>query len=134
RILLEGVILKPNMILPGLRCPDPVSVDEVAQATVNCLRQVVPTAVAGIAFLSGGQSAQLATKHINAMHLRCSSLLPWPLTFSFARAIQQPAMKIWQGKSDNILQAQEALYHRAMCNSEARLGKYNFILERDPVL
>ena len=133
-ILLEGMILKPNMVIPGLSCPHQASVDEVADATVNCLRQIVPQSVAGIAFLSGGQSPELATIHLNAMRVRSSSHLPWPLTFSFARAIQQPAMEIWQGKEDNILPAQEALYHRAMCNQEAILGKYTVIMERDPVL
>ncbi len=134
KILLEGMILKPNMVLPGLNCPHKASVDKVADATVNCLRRVVPPDVAGIAFLSGGQSPELATTHLNAMHVRFPSLLPWPLTFSFSRAIQQPALEIWQGKESNLLQAQEALYYRAMCDNEARLGKYKVIMERDPIL
>jgi fructose-bisphosphate aldolase, class I len=134
RVMLEGIILKPNMILPGLRCPHQATVGAVADATVNCLRQAVPPAVAGIAFLSGGQSPVSATAHLNAMHMRSSSMLPWPVTFSFARAIQQPAMEIWKGGEENRLAAQEALYHRANCNREARLGKYTAIMERDPVL
>jgi fructose-bisphosphate aldolase class I len=131
RVLLEGMILKPNMVLPGLTCPEQVSVDEVADATVNCLLRTVPAAVPGIAFLSGGQSAELASARLNAMNVRFKSRLPWALAFSFARAIQQPALEIWQGKETEVQEAQEALYHRARCNLAARRGEYNATVERD---
>jgi fructose-bisphosphate aldolase, class I len=98
RVLLEGMILKPNMVLPGLTCPTQESVDEVANITVKSLWRTVPAAVPGIAFLSGGQSAELASARLNTMNLRFKSRLPWALAFSFARAIQQPALEIWQGK------------------------------------
>jgi fructose-bisphosphate aldolase class I len=124
-VILEGMILKPNMILPGLRCLKQVSVDEVADATVNCLLQSVPAAVPGIAFLSGGQSGELASARLNAMNVRFKSRLPWALAFSFARAIQQPALEIWQGNETNVPKAQQALYHWAKCNQAARRGEYN---------
>ena len=98
RVMLEGMILKPNMVLPGLTCPKQEAVDEVADATVRCLLRAVPAAVPGIAFLSGGQSAELASARLNAMNVRFKSRLPWALAFSFARAIQQPALEIWQGR------------------------------------
>jgi len=123
------LILKPNMVLPGLSCPEQESVDEVADATVNCLMQAVPAAVPGIAFLSGGQSAELASARLNAMNVRFKSRLPWALAFSFARAIQQPALEIWQGKVINVPKAQQALYHRAKCNQAARRGEYNASIE-----
>jgi len=129
RVILEGMILKPNMVLPGLSCPEQESVDEVADATVNCLMQAVPAAVPGIAFLSGGQSAELASARLNAMNVRFKSRLPWALAFSFARAIQQPALEIWQGKVINVPKAQQALYHRAKCNQAARRGEYNSEIE-----
>ena len=130
RVMLEGMILKPNMVLPGLNCPRQETVDEVADTTVRCLMQVVPAAVGGIAFLSGGQSGQLATERLNAMNFRFKSRLPWALAFSFARAVQQPAMDIWQGKEANVLAAQKALYHRVKCNQAARRGEYNAAIER----
>lgn len=129
-VILEGMILKPNMILPGLKCPDQPSINEVADATVKCLLRTVPAAVPGIAFLSGGQSSELASARLNAMNLRYQSQLPWPLTFSFARAIQQPAMDLWQGKEANVLKAQQALNHRASCNKAARRGEYCDQLEK----
>lgn len=129
-VMLEGMILKPNMVSPGLSCAKQATVNEVADATVQCLRQSVPAAVAGIAFLSGGQSSKLATAHLNAMHERHQSALPWPLTFSFARAIQEPAMKIWQGEEKNKVAAQQALYHRAKCDNAARRGEYNASMEK----
>jgi fructose-bisphosphate aldolase class I len=128
-VILEGMIIKPNMILPGLRCLKQVSVDEVADATVNCLLQSVPAAIPGIVFLSGGQSGELASARLNAMNVRFKSRLPWALTFSFARAIQQPALEIWHGKEANVLKAQQALYHRAKCNQAARRGEYNASIE-----
>ena len=122
RVMLEGMILKPNMVLPGLTCPKQETVDEVADATVRCLLRAVPAAVPGIAFLSGGQSGELASARLNAMNVRFKSRLPWALAFSFARAIQQPALEIWQGEEANVLAAQQALYHRAKCNRAARRG------------
>jgi fructose-bisphosphate aldolase class I len=155
RVTLEGMLLKPNMVLPGLTCPpqeevkevaageqqyqvrlidrqqDEVKdVDEVADATVRCLMRAVPAAVPGIAFLSGGQSSELASARLNAMNVRFKSRLPWALAFSFARAIQQPALEIWHGKEAHVLAAQHALAHRARCNRAARRGEYTAAMER----
>ena len=129
-VMLEGMILKPNMVLPGLTCPKQEAVQEVADATVRCLLRAVPAAVPGIAFLSGGQSAELASARLNAMNVRFKSRLPWALAFSFARAIQQPAMEIWRGEEAHVLAAQQALYHRALCNRAARRGEYTAAMER----
>jgi fructose-bisphosphate aldolase class I len=129
RVTLEGMILKPNMVLPGLTCPKQESVDMVADATVKCLLRAVPAAVPGIAFLSGGQSAELASARLNAMNVRFKSRLPWALAFSYARAIQQPALEIWQGKEAHVPAAQQALVHRARCNRAARRGQYNAAME-----
>ena len=123
RVIFEGMILKPNMVLPGLRCPAQETVEEAADATVRCLLRVVPAAVPGIAFLSGGQP-ELASARLNAMNLRFKSRLPWALAFSFARAIQQPALEIWRGEAGNVAAAQRALGHRARCNRAARRGEY----------
>ena len=128
-VMLEGLILKPNMILPGLTCPVQESVGEVTEATVRTLRRVVPAAVPAIAFLSGGQSGELATARLNAMNAKFKGDLPWILAFSFARAIQHPAMEIWDGKDSNIPAAQKALSHRARCNWAARRGEYSKALE-----
>jgi fructose-bisphosphate aldolase class I len=124
-VMLEGMILKPNMVLPGLDCSRQESVDEVADATVSCLLRAVPAAVPGIAFLSGGQSGELASARLNAMNLRFKPRLPWALGFSFARAIQQPALEIWKGEQANVPAAQQALLHRARCNWAARRGEYH---------
>ena len=132
-VAIEGMILKPNMILPGLTCIKQESVEEVAEATVHCLMRIVPAAVTGIAFLSGGQSAELASARLNAMNVKFKSQLPWALSFSFARAIQQPAMEIWKGIDANVEEAQKALYHRAKCNQAARRGKYNLEMERKSI-
>jgi fructose-bisphosphate aldolase class I len=129
RVALEGMILKPNMVVPGLTCPHQEAVDEVADATVSCLLRAVPAAVPGIAFLSGGQSAELASARLNAMNVRFKSRLPWALAFSFARAIQQPALEIWRGEQANEPAAQQALYHRAKCNGAARRGEYDAAME-----
>jgi fructose-bisphosphate aldolase class I len=129
RVLLEGMILKPNMVLPGLTCPKQETVDEVADATVKCLLRAVPAAVPGIAFLSGGQSAELASARLNAMNVRFKSRLPWALAFSYARAIQQPALEIWRGDEANVKAAQQALVHRAKCNRAARRGEYTAAME-----
>jgi fructose-bisphosphate aldolase class I len=130
RVLLEGMILKPNMVLPGLTCPAQESVDEVADITLHSLLRTVPAAVPGIAFLSGGQSGELASARLNAMNVRFKSRLPWALAFSFARAIQQPALEIWLGQETNVKAAQQALLHRARCNRAARLGEYTAMMER----
>ena len=130
RVDLRGTILKPNMVLPGKDCPNQDSVKAVADETVNCLLQAVPAAVPGIAFLSGGQSSELASARLNAMNVRFKSKMPWVLTFSFSRAIQQPALEIWAGKDENVAAAQKALYHRAKCNSAARRGQYTPEMEK----
>ncbi len=130
RVILEGTILKPNMVLPGLDCPKQESVDKVADATVKCLLRSVPASVPGIAFLSGGQYSELASARLNSMNVRFRSRLPWALAFSFARAIQQPALEIWHGEEKNVARAQQALHHRAMCNRAARGGEYNEEMEK----
>ena len=130
KVMVEGIILKPNMIVPGLKCTIQESVDEVADATVTCLLRSVPAAVPGIAFLSGGQSAELASARLNAMNVRYKNNLPWELSFSFARAIQQPALEIWDGKKENVAQAQQMLQYRAECNRAARNGTYSETLEK----
>ena len=130
RVMLEGLLLKPNMVLPGLACPRQDTVDDVADATVRCLLRSVPAAVAGIAFLSGGQSSELASARLSAMNIRFKSRVPWALAFSFARAIQQPAMEIWHGEQTRVLAAQQALLHRARCNRAARRGEYEAAMEQ----
>ncbi len=107
-VLSEGMLLKPNMVLSALDCPEQAAVAQVAAATVQCLLRTVPAAVPGVAFLSGGQSAQLASAHLNAMHVDFKGRLPWALTFSFARAIQQPALEIWRGQEANVAAAQKS--------------------------
>jgi fructose-bisphosphate aldolase class I len=129
RVVLERMILKPNMVLPGLRCREQKTVTEVADATVHCLLRTVPAAVPGIAFLSGGQPSILASARLNAMNVRFKSILPWALAFSFARAIQQPALEIWRGDASNVAAAQRALSHRARCNRAARRGEYDAKME-----
>ena len=131
RVILEGMILKPNMVLPGLTCPKQETVDEVADATVKCLLRAVPAAVPGIAFLSGGQPSELASARLNAMNARFKSQLPWALAFSFARAIHQPALEIWGGEEAHVLAAQQALSHRARCNRAARRGEYSPAMEHE---
>lgn len=130
RVALEAIILKPNIVLPGLTHAKQETDDEVADVTMRCLLRVVPAAVPGIAFLSGGQSGKLASVRLNAMNIRFKNRLPWALAFSFARAIQQPAMEIWHGQETNIPAAQKALYHRAMCNRAARRGEYTIAMEQ----
>ena len=124
-VMLEGMVLKPNMIVPGLTCPIQEDVNEVADATVSCFLRAVPVAVPAIAFLSGGQSAELASARLNAMNIRFKSRLPWALAFSYARAIQQPALELWKGLDANVPAAQQALYRRACCNRAARQGEYS---------
>jgi fructose-bisphosphate aldolase class I len=130
RVTLEGMILKPNMVLPGLLCAEQEDVDTVADATIGSLLRVVPAAVPGIAFLSGGQSCELASARLNAMNARFKLHLPWAVAFSFARAIQQPALELWKGKDENVVAAQQALYHRARCNRAARRGEYQAAMEK----
>jgi len=129
-VMLEGMLLKPNMVLPGLACPMQESVNEVADATVQTLLRTVPAAVGGIAFLSGGQPSELASARLNAMNARFRTKLPWALTFSFSRAIQQPALEIWRGDDSHAAEAQRALHHRAVCNRAARRGEYGAEIER----
>lgn len=132
RVLLEGMILKPSMVTAGADALRPSGVDDAADATVRCLLRTVPAAVPGIAFLSGGQSGRMAAARLNAMHLGTPAstgtrtpLPPWPLTFSFARAIQFPALQIWAGQDANRDAAQRALLHRAGCNRAAVRGEYD---------
>jgi len=130
RVDLHYTILKPNMVLSGKDCPQQASVKEVAEATVGCLLQAVPVAIPGIAFLSGGQPAELASARLNAMHVRFRSKMPWALTFSFSRAVQQPCLELWAGKDENVAAAQKALYKRAKLNSAARRGEYTPEMEK----
>src|SRR6266403_3589336 len=127
RIVLEGMLLKPNMVLSGKDCPQQASVQEVAEATVRCLKRVVPAAVPGIVFLSGGQTDQQATEHLNAMNRIAN--LPWQLSFSYGRALQAPVLKAWKGDSAKVAAAQQAFHHRAWCNSKARFGQYTEDME-----
>ncbi len=129
-VWFEGMILKPNMVLSGSECPTQAGVDEVADATVGCLLRALPAAVPGAAFLSGGQSAEVASAHLNAMNVRWRAKKPWVLTFSFSRAILQPALDIWKGEAANKANAQQVLYFRAKSNGLARRGEYNADLEK----
>lgn len=131
RVNMEGMILKPNMILPGTTYPDQSNAEAIANATIDCFLRCVPAAVPGIAFLSGGQPAQLASERLNTMHKRFEAIMPWALTFSFSRAIQQPALDFWKGKDENIAIAQQILHHRAACNNAARRGEYTAAMETD---
>ncbi|MEO6215066.1 MAG: class I fructose-bisphosphate aldolase [Sphingomonas sp.] len=129
-VALEGVILKPNMVLAGAGCAVQPGLDDVADATLAVLLRAVPAAVPGIAFLSGGQSAELATARLNAMNVRFRGRMPWQLAFSFARAIQQPALDIWRGRADRVQASQAALAHRAECDRAARAGAYDASMEQ----
>ena len=129
-VQLEGMILKPNMVVPGLKCPRQNSNEEIADATVHCLLRTVPAAVPGVAFLSGGQSGELASARLSKMNSRFKGRMPWGLAFSFARAIQEPAMQIWHGEDANVAAAQKALVHRARCNVAARRGEYAPAMEK----
>ena len=127
RVVLEEMLLKPNMVLSGKDCAQQASVQEVAEATVRCMKRVVPAAVPGLVFLSGGQTDLQATEHLNAMNQLPN--LPWQLSFSFGRALQAPVLKAWKGDSANVTAAQRAFHHRAWCNSKARFGKYSEEME-----
>ncbi len=123
RVVLEGMLLKPNMVLAGKDCDYQATVDEVAERTLHCLRRKVPAAVPGIVFLSGGQSSERATEHLNAMNARFGPH-PWTLSFSYGRALQDQALKAWSGSAVNVVAAQQRLLRRAMLNSEACSGSY----------
>ncbi len=131
RVLLEGMLLKPNMVVPGKESPVQASVSEVAEATVCTLCQTVPAAVPGIVFLSGGQKPEQATAHLNAMNA-LGWRLPWELSFSFARALQDPALRAWKGDPAHVPAAQAIFYHRAQLNGAARLGQYRLEMETAP--
>jgi len=123
-------VLKPSMVVSGKDCPRQANVDEVSERTVRVLKRAVPAAVAGIVFLSGGQSDELATAHLNAMNKSFAKDLPWPLSFSYGRALQQPSLKAWKGAPANVAAAQAALLHRSRMNSLARAGRYSADHER----
>jgi len=129
RVDLAGMVLKPNMILPGMKCPQQASVNEVAERTIRCLKACVPPAVPGIAFLSGGQSDGDATAHLNAMNKGFD--VPWRLTFSYGRALQAAPQKAWGGKSANIAAAQHSFAHRARMNGLATMGDWSPDLEKE---
>ena len=128
RVNLEGIVLKPNMIIAGQKSAKQASAAEVAEKTIKCLKATVPSAVPGIAFLSGGQSDEAATAHLSLMN--ASGPLPWPLTFSYGRALQAAAIQAWGGKPENVAAGQRAFTHRAKMNSLAALGKWNETLEK----
>jgi fructose-bisphosphate aldolase class I len=128
RVRLDGTLLKPNMVLSGYSCPQQASVQEVAEASVRCYRAAVPAAVPGIVFLSGGQSDELATAHLNAMNQLGD--LPWQLSFSYGRALQSPALEAWKGQAANVDAGREAFLHRARLNSAARSGSYTADMEK----
>jgi fructose-bisphosphate aldolase class I len=130
RVVLERSVLKPSMVISGKGCPRQAPVEEVAERTVRVLKRTVPAAVAGIVFLSGGQSDELATEHLNAMNKTFAGRLPWPLSFSYGRALQQPALKAWKGAPSNVATAQALLLHRSRMNGLACAGRYSAELER----
>jgi fructose-bisphosphate aldolase class I len=127
-IVLEAMLLKPNMVIAGKTCTRQPSVEEVATATCRCLRRHVPAAVPGIVFLSGGQNARLATVHLNAIN-RLPGPKPWKISFSYGRALQDPALEAWHGRDEHLAAGQTALYRRASCNGAASLGKYTEEME-----
>jgi len=128
RVILERMLLKPNMVLPGKDCAVQATPDQVAAATLACLRRGVPAAVPGINFLSGGQSERAASANLNALNTAPGSR-PWQLSFSYARALQSAALKAWRGKAENVAAAQQALYRRARANGAAQQGKYTTEME-----
>ena len=122
KVYLEGALLKPNMVLPGKKCPQQATPEQIAEATIRCFRRVVPAAIPGIVFLSGGQGPEEATANLNAMNAMGPH--PWELSFSYGRALQEPVLKTWAGQAGNVSAAQKAYYHRAKMNGAARFGKY----------
>jgi fructose-bisphosphate aldolase, class I len=131
-VALEGMLLKPNMVVAGKACTRQPAVEEVATATLRCLRRHVPAAVPGIVFLSGGQNSRLATAHLNAIN-RLPGPKPWKISFSYGRALQDPALEAWQGRDENLAAGQSALYRRASCNGAASVGKYTDAMELESV-
>lgn len=129
-VVLELMLLKPNMVVPGLACPRQAAPEEVAGATLTCLRRTVPAAVPSVNFLSGGQKDEAATANLNAMNAWPGNA-PWQLSFSYGRALQAPALKAWCGEAANTAAGQRALYKRARLNSAARQGKYDAVMERE---
>jgi fructose-bisphosphate aldolase class I len=130
-VLFEGMVLKPSMVISGTECPQRAGVERVAEETIRCLRNTVPAAVPGIAFLSGGQTEQEATQHLNAMNVRAREMqLPWRLTFSYARALQNPVLETWRGDPAKAEQAGKELLHRAKMNAAASLGEYDEAMEQ----
>ncbi len=127
RVQLEGMLLKPNMVISGKQCPVQAGAEQVAELTLKCFRETIPAAVPGIVFLSGGQSDQQASENLNAINSHGAQ--PWTLSFSYGRALQAPALKAWGGKEENVEAAQAALAHRARCNSAAVGGRYTAELE-----
>jgi fructose-bisphosphate aldolase class I len=127
-VALEGIVLKPNMIVPGKKAPKQASVDEVAEKTIKCLKACVPSAVPGVAYLSGGQSDEEATAHLSRMNEIGG--FPWKMTFSYGRALQAAPQRAWSGKPENVAKAQAAFLHRARMNGLASLGKWNSGLEK----
>jgi fructose-bisphosphate aldolase class I len=133
KVMLEGMLLKPNMVVPGKNCVTPASVDEVAAATVRCLGRHVPAAVPGIVFLSGGQDHLTATLHLSVIN-QLDRPKPWKLSFSFGRALQHEALRVWRGQDENLKAAQRAFYNRARCDSAAARSLYNTSMEREPAI
>lgn len=131
RVVLEGMILKPNMVLSGKNCSAQASTQEVAEKTIRCLKSCVPSAVPGIAFLSGGQSDEQATANLNAMN--AMGPLPWELSFSYGRALQAPSLKAWGGDPANVSIAKKIFFHRCKCNGAARSGSYSEAMEKEVV-
>jgi fructose-bisphosphate aldolase class I len=127
-VALEGMLLKPNMVIAGQDCPQQASVEEVAAATLHTLRRLVPPAVPGVVFLSGGQPPLLATQHLNAIN-QLDGPKPWKLSFSYGRALQDEALAAWQGKQENVAAGQRAFHHRARCDNAAVLGRYGATIE-----
>jgi len=128
-VILEGIVLKPNMVVSGNKCTIQAGVVEVANRTVECLKSTVPLLVPGIAFLSGGQSNEDATAHLNMMNVKFGDDLPWELTYSYGRALQQSALSTWAGKTENVSAAQDAFFHRAKLNGLASKGEYSESME-----
>ena len=127
-VQLEGILLKPNMIVAGKECANQPSVEKVVDATLSCLRRHVPAAVPGIVFLSGGQHARSATAHLNAIN-RLNSRKPWKISFSYGRALQDPALEAWHGRDEHLSAGQRAFCHRARLNGAATVGKYTDEME-----
>lgn len=128
RVVFEGILLKPNMVIAGMKCTRQASVQQVAEATVRCLSRYVPAAVPGIVFLSGGQSAEVATDHLNAINV-IGIKYPWQLSFSYGRALQAPVLAAWKGEESNVAAAQRAFLKRCRLNELAREGKYTRSME-----